>query len=89
MIFSIAVYPRWISLFFFNGARLQDPKKRLKGSGTKARHIVLDDGAATLAQAEVSDLIDQSLKLSPLDPKQKYRLIVKSISAKQKPRRPA
>src|ERR1700675_2348187 len=40
-VFSIAVYPRWVSLFFLQGAGLSDPRKLLKGDGTKARHIVL------------------------------------------------
>jgi hypothetical protein len=89
IVFSIAVYPRWMSLFFFSGARLRDPQRVLKGTGTRTRHIVLSDGAATLAQPAVSNLIDQALKLSPLDPTQKRRLIIKSISARQKPRRVA
>jgi hypothetical protein len=89
VVFSVAVYPRWISLFFFNATKLKDPKKLLKGSGTQARHIVLTGGAKTLADAEVSALMDQALKLAPLDPQQKRRLIIKSISAKQRPRRPA
>ena len=89
VVFSIAVYPKWISLFFFGGPKLKDPAKRLKGSGTRVRHIVLTDGAKTLAEPDVAALMAQALKLSPLDPKQKYRLIIKSISAKQRPRRPA
>lgn len=86
---SIAVYPKWISLFFFNGTKLKDPTKRLQGKGNQARHIVLTEGAKTLADADVAALMTQSLALSPIDPKQKPRLIIKSISAKQRPRRPA
>lgn len=41
VIFSIACYPRWISLFFFPGAGFDDPGKLLKGAGKKCRHIVL------------------------------------------------
>src|ERR1700751_2474691 len=40
-IFSIALYPRWVSLFFLQGARLSDPEGRLKGSGSVAKHVVL------------------------------------------------
>ena len=88
VIFSIAVYPRWISLFLFGGPKLKDTKKLLKGSGNTERHIVLD-GARMLADPDVRALMDQCLKIAdpPLDPKQKYRLIIKSISAKQRPRR--
>src|SRR5450755_2393045 len=41
VIFSIAVYPRWVSLFFFHGIGLNDPDKILKGTGNQVRHIVL------------------------------------------------
>ena len=57
VIFSIAVYPRWVSLFFYYGAKLKDPKKLLKGSGTQVRHIVLDT-TARLANPDVSALMD-------------------------------
>ena len=42
-IFSIAVFPRWLSLFFLQGVGLPDPDKLLKGSGNLVRHIVLKD----------------------------------------------
>jgi hypothetical protein len=89
VIFSIAVYPKWVSLFLFGGQKLKDPKRLLKGSGNKVRHIVLRD-AATLDDPDVTALMAQCLKIAdpPLDPGQKYRLIIKSISAKQRPRRP-
>ncbi len=89
VIFSIAVYPRWVSLFFYYGAKLKDPKKVLKGSGNQVRHIVLDT-TARLADPDVSALMDHALAQAkvPLDPKQKPRIIIKSISAKQRPRRP-
>ena len=90
VIFSIAVYPRWVSLFFYHGAKLKDPKKVLKGSGTQVRHIVLDT-VGRLGEPDVVDLMDQALAKAkmPLDPKQKRRVIIKSISTKQRPRRPA
>ncbi|HEX3470104.1 MAG TPA: hypothetical protein VHT28_02870 [Silvibacterium sp.] len=90
-IFSIALYPRWVSLFFLmNGTRLRDPECYLQGSGTQARHIVLEN-AATLDDPAVLDLMGQALELAPkqIDAGQPRRLIVKSISAKQRPRRPA
>src|SRR6266436_1894806 len=43
-IFSIAVYPRWVSLFFLQGATLADPQKLLRGSGSRVRHVVLEEG---------------------------------------------
>ena len=60
----------------------------VKGSGNTVRHIVLKD-AGTLDDPDVSALMGACLKIAdpPLDPKQKYRLIIKSISTKQRPRR--
>jgi Domain of unknown function (DU1801) len=89
-IFSIALYPRWVSLFFLtNGARLRDPEGRLQGSGKQTRHIVLET-AALLDDPAVQELMAQALELSAkqIDASQPRRLIVKSISAKQRPRRP-
>ncbi len=90
VIFSVAVYPRWVSLFFFQGYGLLDPEKRLKGSGKMARHIVLEDPEALNSPA-IRSLMEQALKqaIKPLDPTQSHRIVIKSISAKQRPRRPA
>lgn len=89
-IFSIALYPRWVSLFFLHGARLPDPQNLLKGSGKVARHIVLED-AAVLDKPTVKALIALALKdaAKPLTATSPSRIIIKSISAKQRPRRPA
>ncbi len=89
-IFSIALYPRWVSLFFLmNGPRLRDPAGLLQGGGQQVRHIVLET-PALLDSPVVQDLIAQALELSPknIDPAQPRRLIIKSVSAKQRPRRP-
>ncbi len=88
-IFSIALYPRWVSLFFLmNGPKLHDPECHLKGSGRVVRHIVLEN-AALLDDPVVHDLMAQALELSPkaVDASQPRRLIIKSVSAKQRPRR--
>lgn len=90
-LFSIAVYPRWVSLFFLqNGTCLRDPDCCLSGSGNQVRHIKLDNGAM-IDDPSVQDLIAQALELAPgpIDSAQPRRLIVKSISARQRPRRPA
>jgi Domain of unknown function (DU1801) len=88
-IFSIAVFPRWVSLFFLRGAKLPDPGEVLQGTGTQVRHIVLTD-LKILEQPAVKKLMALALKSAkkPLDPKQRRRLIIKSVSAKQRPRRP-
>ena len=88
-LFSLAIYPRWINLFFLDGARLKDPKKKLKGAGSQVRHIRLTD-VALIDDRDISALMDAEIKLAtvPLDPKQKSRLIIKAIAPKQRPRRP-
>ena len=90
-IFSLAVYPRWVSLFFLkNALGLTDSKHLLKGGGNVVRHIVLD-APETLDVAAVKALMKEALRLAdpPIDPAQPSRLIIKSVSAKQRPRRPA
>jgi hypothetical protein len=89
-IFSIAVFPRWVSLFFLYGAALPDPKKVLKGSGNKVRHIVIKN-AAELDAPAIRDLMARALKAAakPPDGKGRGRIVIKAISAKQRPRRPA
>ncbi len=90
-IFSIALYPRWVSLFFLlSGTRLRDPACYLRGTGNQVRHIVLET-TAMLDDPAVKDLMAQALELAPkqIDPRQPRRLMIKSISAKQRPRRPA
>lgn len=90
VICSIALYPRWVSLFFFVGTRLPDPTKRLRGSGAKVRHVVLENGAATLDEPDVKKLLAAAIEMAPAKPTGTSRptTIVKSISAKQRPRRP-
>ncbi len=89
--FSIAVYPNWASIFFFKTLPLKDPDKLLKGSGSTTRHIVLTEGAKTLAAQPVRALIDQALAKAgqPFGSGGKGRIVIKSISTKQRPRRPA
>ena len=90
LIFSIAVYPRAVSLFFLqSGTKLSDPKGLLQGSGTKVRHIVLES-AQDLDRKEIQSLMKEALTRASkaIDPKAKSRIIIKSISAKQRPRRP-
>jgi hypothetical protein len=90
-IFSIALYPRWVSLFFLqNGTKLRDPECLLKGGGNKARHIVLEN-VAILDDPAVIDLMGQEQELASeqIDPSQPRRMIIKSVAAKQRPRRPS
>jgi hypothetical protein len=85
---SIAVYPRWVSLFFAQGARLRDPTSILKGAGNRMRHIVLTS-AKDIERADTDTLITQALAVAgnPLKADARRRLIIKAVTAKQRPRR--
>ena len=89
-IFSIALYPNWINLFFLQGKSLPDPKKILQGSGNQVRHIRLPS-PDTLDQPDVVALMQLAVDRAkvPFDPNGKHRLIIRAVSAKQRPRRPA
>ena len=89
-IFSIAVFPKWVSLFFLQANGLPDPHKILKGSGKVAKHVVLTT-PDTLNDPAVRALMQEAVTRAhvPFDPAGEHRLIIKSISAKQRPRRPA
>ena len=85
---SVALYPRWVSLFV--SAKLDDPHGVLKGSGGTVRHVVLEGGADTLARPEIAALVDQTAQRmkAMIDPARRGQLKIASISAKQRPRRP-
>jgi hypothetical protein len=88
-IFSIAIFPKWVSLFFLQGRGLPDPDGILKGSGNVARHIRLPSAAA-LDEISVKKMMQEATARAaiPFASHGVPRLIIKSISAKQRPRRP-
>lgn len=90
VIISIAFYPRWATLFFMFGATLPDPDGLLEGKGAKIRSLRLEEGLATLKSEAVDQLIAAAVLQAgwKLKPGAKGELIIKSISAKQRPRRP-
>jgi hypothetical protein len=87
-VFSVALYPRWVSLFFLHGAGLPDPERRLQGNGKQVRSIVLR-GAEDLDDPAIRALMDAALQGAPrpIDPAQPSRIVIKSVSARQRPRR--
>ena len=88
-ILSLAVMPRWVTLCFLWGVHLSDPRKLLKGGGSRVRHVRLFAPDA-LDDPDVDALIGEALIKAdvPIDPAAPRLLIIKSISAKQRPRRP-
>ena len=83
------LYPRWVSLFFAKGVGLPDPHKRLKGSGSVVRHVVLTE-VAVLDDPQIRELMQQALARSgaSLQAGKRGAIVIKSISARQRPRRP-
>ncbi len=88
-ILSLAVMPRWVTLCFLWGKGLADPHGLLKGEGSRVRHVRLTTPDA-LDDPRIDALIEEALAKAevPIDASAPQRLIVKSISAKQRPRRP-
>ena len=87
-IVSITASAGNVGLCFIRGAALPDPKKRLQGSGKQTRFIRLES-AGVLAQPEIEALIALAIAKAraPLPAPGSGRLIIRSISAKQRPRR--
>jgi hypothetical protein len=87
-IFSLAAQAKGVSLCFLHGAGLPDPNGLLKGSGKVVRNIRLET-PTTLDRADVRALMTTALERSksPMHSKGVHRLIIKSVSAKQRPRR--
>jgi hypothetical protein len=87
-IISLAANGKGIGLSFYWGSKLPDPDKLLQGSGTQNRFIRLES-AASLARPEVEALLCAAAAQAkvPLPAGGGGRTIIRSISAKQRPRR--
>jgi hypothetical protein len=87
---SLTVSPKGAALCFIYGAKLPDPGKVLFGGGNQVRFARLES-AATLSNPRVEALLRAALKQAktPMPKTGKGVTIIKSISAKQRPRRPA
>jgi hypothetical protein len=87
--FSIVVYPKYVRLFFLDGADLPDPDGLLDGSGKIVRSIVVDD-AAVIDRPAVKRLMTEAIRKmeTPFPKAARRRLFVRSVVAKQRPRRP-
>jgi len=89
-VFSIAVFPRRpILCFLQTGAQLPDPDGLLKGDGKQVRHIPLES-RGVLDTPAVRALMKEALERAdvPFDRRATSRIVIKSISAKQRPRVP-
>jgi len=89
VILSVALYPKYVRLFFLRGLALPDPNGLLEGNGATVRSVKLAP-ISRLETPEVCALIDAAVaNASPLPSEGGGPLVIKSISAKQRPRRPA
>ena len=86
-LFSIAARAGAVSLCFLYGAALKDPKKILRGSGNQVRSMRLES-AAVLKHPDVEALIAAAIDDAdvPFPVSGRGRLIIRSVSAKQRPR---
>jgi hypothetical protein len=86
---SIAVFPRRVALCFLRGSALSDPHGILRGEGKLARNVTLD-APDELGGAAVEDLIAQALRnAAPWDRERPRSIVIRSVSARQRPRRVA
>jgi hypothetical protein len=87
-IVSMAARANGVGLCFIHGAKLPDPKKVLLGSGSQTRFIRLDS-PDVLERPEVEALITAAIAQAraPLRSVGHGKLIIRSIAAKQRPRR--
>ena len=87
-IVSLAAGANGVGLCFIHGASLPDPQKILLGAGNQTRFMRLES-ADVLARPEVEALIGAAIAeaKSPLPATGRGRLMIRSVSAKQRPRR--
>ncbi len=85
---SLAVSPKGVALSFYYGSSLPDPHGILLGSGNQNRYVRLES-PATLALPAVEALIRAAVAKAktPLPAIGRGYTVIKSVSAKQRPRR--
>ena len=87
-IVSLAAYANGLNLFFYYGAKLADPHKLLQGGGKQVRFLRVET-PAILVKPQVEALLKAAVAIAkrPLPKEGPGPTIIKSISAKQRPRR--
>jgi hypothetical protein len=87
-VLSIAAGSSGVGLCFIHGASLPDPKRVLLGSGRQTRFIRIAS-VEVLARPEVEALVKAAISRSkaPFPAARRGKLVIRSVSAKQRPRR--
>jgi hypothetical protein len=88
-VLSLVFAPKWLSVCFIYGKGLPDPKKLLRGGGNQVRFVRLaspKDLDNTAVRALIKTAVTRMAV--PFDTTARGRLVIRSISAKQRPRRP-
>ena len=87
-IVSIAAASNGVGLSFYYGSTLPDPDQVLLGSGRQNRFVRIES-STTLARPEVAKLVSAAVAQArtPLPETGRGKLIIRSISEKQRPRR--
>src|ERR1019366_3450872 len=89
-VLSLLAMPDHVTLCFLKGKQLPDPAKLLRGGGTTVRHYRLS-ALADLDRRPIRKLISLAIAQAdrPFDTTARNTLVIKSVSAKQRPRRPS
>jgi len=87
-ILSVTAAANGVGLCFLHGATLPDPGKILAGSGKQTRFLRLES-ASVLKRPEVAALLSIAAARSkaPMPSIARGKLIIRSVSARQRPRR--
>ena len=87
---SIAAGASGVSLCFLHGARLPDPDGLLQGAGKQTRFVRLAS-VDTLDEPGVRSLLAAAIERAPVpfDDQRKGTLVIRSVSARQRPRKHA
>ncbi|MFO1078403.1 MAG: DUF1801 domain-containing protein [Planctomycetota bacterium] len=88
-ILSIAARAEKVAICFLQGKKMPDPKKLLVGAGNQVRFLHFES-VDELRRRDVDALFRAAAKLArPLPATGRGRLIIRSVSEKQRPRRRA
>ena len=87
-VLSVAVYPRWVTLFFMHGASINDPFSLLHGTGSQVRGIRIHD-LTQFDDERLQMLIETAVAVAPkpIDGAVTRSMLIRSVSEKQRPRR--